>query len=352
MKIQTSLAAIATTLAILPLNLVAQTSYDADSWMDDRWYIAPFGAYVFSDSDRKADDGWQIGAAIGKPISEQWNLELRGFYEELDQDGNGPGNYENWGASLDGHWYFQRSRGVQNWGGFQPYAIVGGGFIQDKVDSINADDYSITANVGMGAKWAISDWGNIVADVRYRYDWNKGDIRDEDGFGDVIVSIGLQIPLGAAPAVKAARVAEPVAVAAPLAVEHTVNLEADALFAFDSDELSAKGREHLDVLGASVRRDGFTVSSIQITGHTDPMGSADYNLGLSQRRADVVGQYLLSKGLSSSVVLPPQGQGETRVKVSEDDCHSQGRAGTRVELIECLAPNRRVEAVITGTEMR
>ena len=71
-------------LALPSAACLAQTTFAADQYYDNRWYITPFGAYVHPDGDRNADDGWGAGVSIGKPISPNWNIELRAQYEELD----------------------------------------------------------------------------------------------------------------------------------------------------------------------------------------------------------------------------------------------------------------------------
>jgi len=357
MKKQTVMAVLVAATAATPIAAFGEKSYQADEWRDNRWYITPFGGYVFSDDDRKAADdegSWQVGAAIGKPVSEKWNLELRGFYEELDED-NGPGKYENWGMTLDGHWYFLRNRGVNDWGGFQPYLILGAGFMQDKVDDIDKDDYSFIANGGLGVNWAFSNWGRLVADARYRWDDNSGDILDEDDFQDVVVSLGLQIPLGAAPVVAAAPVVMPEPEPQPVVVEpvqHSFELSADALFSFDSSELTALGRSRIDEIVKTVRGTGFTANSVEITGHTDPLGPEAYNQTLSEQRAEVVRDYLVSQDIPSTVEVTTRGVGEAQPKVTVEECRARGEARTKSALIACLAPNRRVEAVVSGTQAR
>jgi OmpA-OmpF porin, OOP family len=77
--------------------------------------ITPFGSYIFSDSDRDADDGWGAGLAIGKPYSPYWNLEFRGMYEELDSESGGPGKYQNWSVGIDAHWFFLGRQGIRRW---------------------------------------------------------------------------------------------------------------------------------------------------------------------------------------------------------------------------------------------
>jgi hypothetical protein len=56
---------------------------------------------VLTNGSRDADNGWQGSLAIGKPFGRNWNLELRGFYEQLGAQSNGPGKYTNWGLGVD-----------------------------------------------------------------------------------------------------------------------------------------------------------------------------------------------------------------------------------------------------------
>lgn len=67
-------------------------------------------------------------------------------------------------------------------------------------------------------------------------------------------------------------------------------------FYADSDILTPKGRKTLDTILAEIR--GST--RVEIAGHTDNLGSEDYNLVLSQRRAEAVRQYFLSRGIAEA----------------------------------------------------
>ncbi|OQY29999.1 MAG: hypothetical protein B6244_01695 [Candidatus Cloacimonetes bacterium 4572_55] len=54
-------------------------------------------------------------------------------------------------------------------------------------------------------------------------------------------------------------------------------------------------------------------SKIKLEGHTDSIGSLEYNVGLSQRRAESVRSYLIRRlGFADSNLLPPVGYGKTR----------------------------------------
>jgi len=65
------------------------------------------------------------------------------------------------------------------------------------------------------------------------------------------------------------------------------------LFAFDKAELTRKDKQALDDFAGQIQGQKHYI--IQVEGYTDSTGPADYNYQLSQRRADVVIQYLAQK---------------------------------------------------------
>jgi OOP family OmpA-OmpF porin len=133
-----------------------------------------------------------------------------------------------------------------------------------------------------------------------------------------------------------------VEVAAAEIVLNPVRLEADTLFEFDSDELTADGIRLLDDLLGNLTASGLQEQKIRITGYADRIGGEDYNLGLSQRRAVAVRDYLVSKGVSPDYV-ETQGLGTANPLVA---CEGELGAG----LVECLAPNRRTEVEFSAME--
>jgi outer membrane protein OmpA-like peptidoglycan-associated protein len=70
---------------------------------------------------------------------------------------------------------------------------------------------------------------------------------------------------------------------------------------------------------------------LQIEGHTDSVGSADYNQRLSENRADSVRTYLVGQGIASSSV-GTTGFGET-MPVASNDTPAGRQQNRRVELI-------------------
>ncbi|HVC62838.1 MAG TPA: OmpA family protein [Acetobacteraceae bacterium] len=133
----------------------------------------------------------------------------------------------------------------------------------------------------------------------------------------------------------------PAPAARPRPMAEKVTLAADVLFDFDRAVIKPAGEEQLDALAGEIRN--IELEVVIAIGHTDRIGSADYNMRLSERRAASVKDYLVSKGIEPDRIHT-EGKGETQpVKSCPDHMKS------RKALIECLAPNRRVEIEVIGT---
>ncbi|MGB5301275.1 MAG: OmpA family protein [Thiogranum sp.] len=133
-----------------------------------------------------------------------------------------------------------------------------------------------------------------------------------------------------------------VEVAAVEIVLNPVRLEADTLFEFDSNELTVDGTRLLDDLVGNLTAAGLQEQKLQITGYADRIGEDDYNLGLSQRRAAAVRDYLISKGVLQDYI-EADGLGTANPVVG-----CEGERGAA--LVECLAPNRRTEVEFSAME--
>jgi len=344
-------------LAVPYTACLAQASYTADQYFDSRWYITPFGTFVKPDSNRRADDGWGGGLAIGKPVSPNWNIELRGQYENLDGEFNLPNRYKNGSLSLDAQWFFMGRQGIRLWqsNSIQPYLVGGIGAINDKYETPTSSQNktSFMANAGGGIVWPFSSWGRLVVDARYRYDDNKDSIVGARGhFDDWLFSLGLQIPFGPAPQVAqvAATPPPPVMPPPPPPPPPTRNFQvsSDGTFAFDKAVLTPTGRSRVDSALQELKSSNFRVRSVNIVGYTDPLGSTEYNQRLSVARANAVRDHMVNQGVPANTIQT-EGRGESDLKITEADCRAQG-AKTRKALIACLEPDRRVEIRATGEQ--
>src|SRR5580765_5790806 len=113
-----------------------------------------------------------------------------------------------------------------------------------------------------------------------------------------------------------------------------VTFASGLLFDFDSDVIRGNARTNLDELARSL--DKYDGSNLLIVGHTDDVGSFDYNQDLSDRRAAAARRYLASRNVDPNRI-DTQGRGESEPVAS--NASETGRAR-----------NRRVEVAIYASE--
>ena len=158
-------------------------------------------------------------------------------------------------------------------------------------------------------------------------------------------------PIAAPPPPPVAPVAKPAPAPAPKpapAKPGPLTIGAAELFGFNQATLTPAGRAKLDQeVIQRANREYADIRAVNINGHTDRLGSPDYNQKLSERRAEAVRAYLVSRGMDGSKI-ESYGYGKTMPVKSCPD-RVAGKAD-RKALIACLAPNRRVEIEITGTK--
>lgn len=101
-------------------------------------------------------------------------------------------------------------------------------------------------------------------------------------------------------------------------------------FAFDRSNLNSEDKNTLDKIAIELKMDD-TVDGIEITGHTDSIGTEKYNQGLSERRANSVADYLVSKGLARKLM---EIKGESENQPVASNATPQGRAlNRRTEIV-------------------
>ncbi|MBN8767369.1 MAG: OmpA family protein [Thiobacillus sp.] len=101
---------------------------------------------------------------------------------------------------------------------------------------------------------------------------------------------------------------------------------------FDFDKATLR-QEDIAIIDKNVAGlDKWGNVNIEVAGHTDSRGSEQYNMKLSQRRAETVRNYLISKGIAADR-LTAKGYGEAQPIA--DNATEEGRfKNRRVELIE------------------
>jgi outer membrane protein OmpA-like peptidoglycan-associated protein len=108
----------------------------------------------------------------------------------------------------------------------------------------------------------------------------------------------------------------------------------DVLFTTGKADLNPSGTASLERLASFLNR--YPDRSVAIEGHTDSNGEDDYNLALSQRRADSVKDYLTGHGIGS-MRLAASGMGESR-PLADNDSATGRRLNRRVEVIIADTP--------------
>jgi outer membrane protein OmpA-like peptidoglycan-associated protein len=118
----------------------------------------------------------------------------------------------------------------------------------------------------------------------------------------------------------------------PLGSGTKLRLPDDQLFQYDSDVLQASAITQLQKLGTLIQRNPKATFSVE--GYTDSFGTYEYNLDLSQRRADSVKRYLVEAMRINPAQIETRGYGSAKFRASPNGS------------IEEQSPNRRVEVVV------
>ncbi len=189
------------------------------------------------------------------------------------------------------------------------------------VDNWRAADGTVWKNGTNELCWRNASWTPATAAV---------------GCDGAIVAKAVAAPAPApapAPAAAPAAPAAPAPAVAAAPVASKVTYAADAFFDFDKSVLKPEGKAKLDDLASKVG--GINLEVVIAVGHTDATGPDGYNQALSNRRAEAVKAYLVSKGIESNRVYT-EGKGEAQPVA--DNSTREGRS-----------KNRRVEVEVVGT---
>ncbi len=117
----------------------------------------------------------------------------------------------------------------------------------------------------------------------------------------------------------------------PLGSGTKLRLPDDQLFQYDSDVLQASAITQLQKLGTLIQRNPKATFSVE--GYTDSFGSYEYNLDLSQRRADSVKRYLVEAMRINPAQVQTRGYGSTKFRASPNGSIEEQSANRRVEVV-------------------
>jgi OOP family OmpA-OmpF porin len=337
-------------ISIAAAALCASFAVHAQEVINPSWYIQGSVQGMKPDSDLPVDkSGPGLGIRFGKPISQDWDIQLGSTYARSRDNGS---RYQQNTAGIDALYMFSRKS-------FRPFLLAGVGAERDRLNvygsGVEPRKTSAYLSAGAGFQADISDQWSFQADVRDVHGFIRSDEWPVSKTNNIYVTVGFNYafnkPPVAAPAPAPAPMAQetppppPAPVAPPPpppARFEKITLSSTELFAFDSAKLN-QPQPKLDEI-ASALTAAPDVNNVVITGYADRIGSAKYNQKLSEERANSVKTYLVSHGIDSGR-LTAVGKGEANPVVV---CNNKKRA----DLIKCLEPNRRVEVEQITIERR
>ncbi len=326
------------------------SSETAVSSYDGRWYIAPTVGAYFNDSDRNTSSRqFYYGLGFGRYFSPNMSLDLfidrtsRRIDNKVFAGGPIPNN-RNWANTSIGaaaRFY------ARDWNAWRPYALVG--IMGSRHQSFSESGWSPAADLGAGLSKTMGQSTDFRMEAAYRYDWDNKTQRAENGYGDWYLGFSVVARFGtpaAAPAPVAVQ-APPAAPEAPAPVEEPilpqhvvidlrgVNFKFDRPKAGETDiskslaEPTADSMSVLEQAADTLQR--YPEMRVTVAGYTDSIGTEAYNQKLSERRAKIVYDYLISHGIDASRLDGPIGHGESG-PIADNDTEAGRAQNRRTEL--------------------
>ncbi len=372
--------------------MIGGSAYAADNDVNP-WHFTVFGGKAVSDSNRPTDNGdLYYGIGIGRYLSPNFSLDLELDRSDLTVDPAAleaflPGaTFNDWSlksVNLIGRYYWKEP------GQARPFFAFGIGNTDHNSIFSQNNDFNVSLGVGVQGDFNDRFFGRFQ--FMYRYDHDNNSIFRIDSFDDYYLSLGIGANFGGGAA------AAPAAAAAAIDPEPQPERDSDGDGVVDSRDRcpNTPAGAEVDQYGCPVDSDGDGVPNardkcpdtragavvdldgceveavidlpgvyfdfdratlkpeavavldeaaellnhhtkvvVEVGGHTDSVGTESYNQGLSERRANVVRDYLVGKGVNASR-LSAKGYGESRPVAGNDS--KEGRA-----------KNRRTELVVLG----
>jgi len=158
---------------------------------EENFYLAPFGSYLQPGGDTAGSGGWGVGLGVGKVLNEDFNIELRGFWQNYQSDFSCCGGAQNdlIGATADLQYYFFRDT-------FSPYAVAGVGGMTTNIEarSFKLSQESFIFEAGVGSTYSVSQYFLVRGDVRYRLNTLPDSLGVGGVLNDAVVNLGFVVP--------------------------------------------------------------------------------------------------------------------------------------------------------------
>jgi OmpA-OmpF porin, OOP family len=349
------------------------------------WYIAPRIGADIPDGDRKTDASVWGGIGVGVWVNPHLAVDFEYTINNADfkdDSWRGGHQWESVGLGVSGRWFFG-DEGAQ----WRPYIMGGLGALRHAAYSgfllrdqnLNEHGWDPMATIGGGVQYNMSDRLALRGEIAARYDHDNNtrgnlsealgyDIPHKTGYVDGIVSIGLVYNFGGHEVMQ--KTVTETATTPPPADCHSMDDDHDGVnncddrcpdtaagtivgpdgcpqkvvidlrgvnFKFDRPKrgehnieptLQAPTADSVAILDQAIDAlKRYPEIKVELDGHTDSIGTDAYNQKLSERRAQIVHDYLTSHGIDESRITAVKGFGESQP--IDTNSTKEGRARNR-----------------------
>ncbi|MBS0382732.1 MAG: OmpA family protein [Proteobacteria bacterium] len=297
------------------------------------WYIVPRIGVAIGDSSRKVQADPIGGLGVGFWVTPNITLDVEATSDNADYRTSSTRAGKQWetlGLDVAGRYYFMDP--AQQW---RPYVMAGIGMWRHAAVA-GENGWGPGATVGVGVLYNVSDRIALRGELAARY-YRDTQSAMATGFAgpgmphtygpkqwlDTMATIGLVFNMGhaAPPPPPAAPPPPPPPAAPPPPPQQNVVIDLRGVnFKFDRPKkgehnigptLKPPASDSLAILNQAVDTlNRYPQVKIEIDGYTDSIGSDAYNQGLSERRANIVADFLKSHGIDASRITDVKGFGK------------------------------------------
>jgi OmpA-OmpF porin, OOP family len=332
----------------------------SSSKYDGRWYIAPTVGGYYNDTDRNTNSRQlYYGLGFGKFINSYTSVDAFADYTSRRIDYSSS-HWKNLTVGLAARFY------AGGWNDWRPYLLFGAGGSHHT--SMLDSGWAPMLEAGLGISKTINENMDFRVEGGYRHDWDSNS-QPQGSYGDYFLGLSLVARFGAVappppppkpvapppppqptceqldsdndgvnncddkcPNTPAGTIVGPDGCPQKVVIDlRGVNFKFDRPHKGETDigpTLQKPMSDSMDILNQAVDTlKRYPNVRVMVAGYTDSVGSEAYNQTLSERRAKIVYNYLVSHGVSASQLDGPVGHGESNPVAT--NATKDGRARNR-----------------------
>jgi OmpA-OmpF porin, OOP family len=301
------------------------------NWIDDG-NIDEFDASGTAETTNEFDweSGYVVSGAIGYDFGEHWRAEFEVAFRKNDVESFcASSDQPTCSDTIDGADIWELSQMVNvlydiSLGGDWEAAVgagIGGNLVvfnpgnsnnfEDENDGIDTDDYVLAGQLIAQVAYRLSERWKLFADYHYMFMDEPDVVNPEDQETWVIEKTEHSLMLGIRFDLQRDGAAPP-----PRTPDRGAPKQFIVFFGFNKSNLTAEAARVVADAAAAAKEYGS--ATISVVGHTDTVGSNEYNIRLSMRRSQTVKDGLVANGIAANAISTG-GRGETELMVQTGD---------------------------------